>query len=202
MLSLLFLPPGNCCWLIIFSFDFWARVTERVRLPRVLRHPSSFFGLSIFPLQHRALLTSEWIPRRGCPWCPLVSRATGEQGCCSMAFSFPILSWSLDKFSIFIWHKWCFIHFSRWLRDPEYHGCEEDGKLGLGKNETYCQIASTFRAQKIESAFENVGLICQCSVEWQCPNLALHSEERAQQDGKPWNLLHQGSASVSELVLR
>lgn len=166
MLSLLFLPPGNCCWLIIFSFDFWARVTERVRLPRVLRHPSSFFGLSIFPLQHRALLTSEWIPRRGCPWCPLVSRATGEQGCCSMAFSFPILSWSLDKFSIFIWHKWCFIHFSRWLRDPEYHGCEEDGKLGLGKNETYCQIASTFRAQKIRvSIWEHwAHLSMQCRV--------------------------------------
>ena len=136
------------------------------------------------------------LPDQGLNPCPLHWQADSQplrhQGSPHMAFFFLILSylWTNSpslfgiKYDFFIsasgWGPWSTIST----------GCEEDGKLGLGKNESYCQVGSTFRTQKTESASESVVLVCQCGVEWPCHHLTLHSEERPQRDCKPCNHLH------------
>ena len=91
-------------------------------------------------------------------------------------------------FSINVISSFQWVAESPWV--PSLMSILEDGKSCLGKNETCCQICSTFRTQETESAFESVMLICQCSMEWQCQNPALQPEERPQCKCQTWNHLH------------
>lgn len=120
---------------------------------------------------------------------PLMLLGQRSQGwAVSLASPSSVPSWSLDKFSFFIWHMGdFFISVSDWaLWKAISTACEEDGKLGPGKNETYCCMRSIFRIQKPESAFESVVFICQHGAGRQRQNPALHSEERPQFNRKTW----------------
>lgn len=153
------------------SFYLGARVTGFIfqkcyKIP-VVSLCFTFFFCSKEPYLHQNEFQGEAPPDTCCSAEPQANRIADH-----MAFFFLILSylWTNSpslfglKYDFFIstsgWGTWSTIS----------DGCEEDGKLGLGRNERYRQIGSTFRTEKTESASESVVLVCQCRVEWQCHN--------------------------------
>lgn len=139
-------------------------------LPQALENPNFFLDFAL-SLQQGALPTWKWTPKRGfadARW-PIEPQASSISDSRTSVPWFFLGLW-INSPSLFGRNCDFFIWVCGWEPlSTICNGCEEDGKSGLGENENYHRICSTFRTQK-ESAFESVVLICQCSIEWQCQN--------------------------------
>lgn len=117
MLSLLFLSPGNYCWLFIVSLYLGTWMTafifqKRLSIPiisctsHLLCSKEPYLYQSEFQGEASLMLIGQQSHR---PAASLASRPSVPW----------FYSWSLDKFSIFIWHEVWFLHSSEWLRALE-----------------------------------------------------------------------------------